>query len=176
MQAPLPFADASVDLTHSSSVLHHMPSIEPALRELRRVLRTGGTARIMVYHMDSLWLHLYMAYDRQIAQGLDPELDLLAAFQKSTDGSDCPISRCYTEQQFVNLGTQFGFRLESFGVAVSAWEMSLLCKRYAAIMDAKLPQVSRTFLSEPTFDDRGLPVTRPGVHAGIDGCFRFRAV
>lgn len=175
-KAPLPIAAATVDLVHSSGVLHHMPSMEPALVELRRVLKPGGRAQFMVYHADSIWLHLYVAYERQILQGLDAGLDLPAAFQKSTDGPDCPISRCYTQQSFTDLVTRNGFAFEGFGVAISAWEMSLLHKRFAAIMDPALPEVSRDFLARLTFDERGLPLARPGVPAGIDGCYRFRAV
>lgn len=176
LKSPLPIADASVDLVHSSGVLHHMPAMEVALAELRRVLKPGGQAQFMVYHADSLWVHLYVAFERQILQGLDLDLDLIEAFQKSTDGPDCPISRCYTQTQFTNIASAVGFQFDSFGVAVSAWEMSLLPKRFAAIMDARLPAQSRDFLVGLTFDERGLPLTRAGVHAGIDACFRFRAV
>jgi hypothetical protein len=153
-----------------------MPSMEPALAEFRRVLKPGGRAQIMVYHAESLWLHLYVAYEQQIVQGLNAGLDLPGAFQKSTDGPDCPVSRCYVERQFVDLVAPHGFALERFGVAVSAWEMSLLPKRFAAIMDARLPAVSRDLLASLSFDERGLPLVRTGVHAGIDGCYRFRAL
>ena len=176
LSSHLPIADASIDLVHSSGVLHHLPAIQPALAELRRVLKPNGKAQFMVYHADSLWVHLYVAFERQILQGLDLDLDLIEAFQKSTDGPDCPISRCYTQTQFTNIASAVGFQFDSFGVAVSAWEMSLLPKRFAAIMDARLPAQSRDFLVGLTFDERGLPLTRAGVHAGIDACFRFRAV
>jgi hypothetical protein len=153
-----------------------MPAIEPALKESRRVLKPGGRAQLMVYHTDSLWLHLYVAYERQLMRRIDRNLDMLKAFQKSTYGPDCPISRCYRQDAFVRLVSAQGFEFERFGVAVSAWQMSLLNKRYAAIMDPLLPQESREFLAALTFDERGLPLTRQNVHAGIDGCYRFRAV
>jgi hypothetical protein len=62
----------------------------------------------------------------------------------------------------------------SCGVAVSAWEMACLPRRFDAIMDLRLPRESREFLRDLTFDSRGLPL-RDGVHAGVDGCFRFVA-
>ncbi len=153
-----------------------MPTIEPALKELRRVLKPGRRAQLMVYHTDSLWLHLYVAYERQLVRRIDRNLALLEAFQKSTDGPDRPISRCYAQDASVKLVSACGFEFEPFGAAVSAWEMSLLHKRYAAIMNPRLPRESRKFLAGLTFDERGLPSTRTNVHAGIDGCYLFRAV
>ncbi len=50
----LPYADASFDLVYSWGVLHHSPDTPRALREVHRVLRPGGTARIMIYHTWSL--------------------------------------------------------------------------------------------------------------------------
>lgn len=50
----LPFADDSFDLVYSWGVLHHSPNTERCLREVHRVLRPGGIARIMVYHRWSL--------------------------------------------------------------------------------------------------------------------------
>lgn len=50
----LPFADASFDLVYSYGVLHHTPDTPRAIHEVRRVLRPGGIARIMIYHRRAL--------------------------------------------------------------------------------------------------------------------------
>jgi SAM-dependent methyltransferase len=50
----LPFAAHSFDGVYSWGVLHHSPDTPAAFREVARVLRPGGWARIMVYHTYSL--------------------------------------------------------------------------------------------------------------------------
>lgn len=50
----LPYPDASFDLVYSWGVLHHSPDTAQAVREVRRVLRPGGIARVMIYHKWSI--------------------------------------------------------------------------------------------------------------------------
>jgi SAM-dependent methyltransferase len=50
----LPFENASFDLVYSWGVLHHTPDTLGAINEIWRVLRPGGTARVMIYHRHSL--------------------------------------------------------------------------------------------------------------------------
>lgn len=57
----LPFEDNSFSMVYSWGVIHHTPDPQSAVNELRRVLRPGGRARVMIYHRDSitgfvLWL------------------------------------------------------------------------------------------------------------------------
>src|SRR5438094_3579301 len=50
----LPFAGESFDVVYSNGVLHHTPDTVGAVREVHRVLRPGGQARVMLYHRGSV--------------------------------------------------------------------------------------------------------------------------
>ena len=55
----LPFPENSFDVVYSWGVLHHTPDTPAALREVWRVLRPGGEARIMIYARPS-WVALML--------------------------------------------------------------------------------------------------------------------
>jgi len=50
----LPFDDETFDIVYSWGVLHHSPDPPRTIREIHRVLRPGGMARVMLYHKYSL--------------------------------------------------------------------------------------------------------------------------
>ncbi|HEY8410265.1 MAG TPA: class I SAM-dependent methyltransferase [Pyrinomonadaceae bacterium] len=58
----LPFASESFDVVYSNGVLHHTPDTAGAIREVHRVLRPGGTAKVMLYHRNSLnyWFEIIL--------------------------------------------------------------------------------------------------------------------
>jgi ubiquinone/menaquinone biosynthesis C-methylase UbiE len=61
----LSFADESFDWVYSHGVLHHTPNTAVALAEVRRVLKPGGRAIVMLYHKHSFnyWVRI-MTYMR----------------------------------------------------------------------------------------------------------------
>jgi SAM-dependent methyltransferase len=65
----LPFPSAAFDLVYSWGVIHHTPDTPAAVGEIRRVLKPGGVARVMIYHSRSiaaalLWARYALARGR----------------------------------------------------------------------------------------------------------------
>ena len=169
----LPFEAAAFDHVHSSGVLHHVADRLSALKELRRVLTPSGTASLMIYNCDSLWMHLKVAYQRTLVEGLFPDASNEERFQRSTDGEDCPISVCYRRDEFIALARAAGFSAVFAGAAVSLIELELLPLRFQALMDRRLPKASRAFLETLTFDERMMPYVG-GHRAGIAAVYHLR--
>ena len=74
----LPFEDNSFDMVFSHGVLHHVPEISQAQKEIHRVLRPGGELVIMMY---ARWSLNYL-----VAIGLVRRAALLAAFPLAKAG------------------------------------------------------------------------------------------
>lgn len=96
----LPFEDNTFDCVYSFGVLHHIPDIEKALGEIRRVLKPGGNLMVMLYHKDSLLYGYSIVYLHGIAgkelENLSME-DLLAKYSERKE--DNPFTRVYTRQE-----------------------------------------------------------------------------
>lgn len=126
----------------------------------------------MVYHYNSIWLHLYVPYVRQILEMRDPGLDIRTAFARSTDGEQCPISRVYRPEEFARPAEDSGFRCRFLGAAIAIYELEMLQHRYRAIQDLRLAPEHRRFLIELTLDPFGRP-WHGDVCAGVDGCYEL---
>ncbi len=169
----LPIKSDSIDYIHCTGVLHHVSNVEKVLEEFHRILKPGGLIRIMVYNYNSLWVHLYVAYERQILHRIDTNLSLSEAFRRSTDGEECPVSRYYTREDFISLCAESGFKAEYKGTAISLHEMSLLSKRFNTVGEIKLNKIHRNFLRSLCFDEYGRPIYH-GQVAGIDSVYELR--
>lgn len=164
--------DGTIDLVHSSGVLHHVKNLGFALNEIKRVMKPGAKLQVMVYNYNSLWLHLYTAYINQLEKGLYSTETVLDAFSHLTDGPNCPISHCYRPQEFLRLVCSYGFHGKFRGSSISLTELDILSKRFIAIKNRKLDAEHRNFLSQLTFNEYGHPLYEGNV-AGINACFEF---
>jgi 2-polyprenyl-3-methyl-5-hydroxy-6-metoxy-1,4-benzoquinol methylase len=59
----LDFPAAAFDFVWSWGVVHHSARTAPVLKEIARVLRPGGEARLMVYHLDGMSAYATLARD-----------------------------------------------------------------------------------------------------------------
>src|SRR4051812_35664119 len=109
----LPFADGTFDRASSTGVLHHTPDMPAALREIRRVLRPGGRARIVVYNKRSLhyWVNQFLRagiLQRQLLRDRSMVAVLSRNVEYSTVGAT-PLVRAYTPRRIRRLLRASGF-------------------------------------------------------------------
>lgn len=98
----LPFEDASFDIVYSWGVLHHTPETPRAIQEVFRVLRPGGTARVMVYHTHSIVG--YMLWARYALLAGKPGRSLADIYASHLES---PGTKAYTPDQARQLFRQF---------------------------------------------------------------------
>lgn len=170
----IPLANESVDYVHCLGVIHHTTHPGVVLRELGRVMRQGGRGSIMVYNRQSIFFHLWVAYQRQLINGDFAGLDVEQAFSRSTDGEDCPISRAYRPEDFVELCLAAGLEAQFVGGYFAKMELELMGSiGEAAIADERLGLEHRNFLRSLTVDVDGFYLSR-GRTAGHGGVFAIR--
>jgi SAM-dependent methyltransferase len=171
----LPLADRSVDYVHCAGVIQHTTSPERVLHELARTLRPGGRGRIMVYNRDSLYFHLYTAYERRVLKDLFHGLTAEEAFARNTDGPDCPISRAFRPAEFCRLAEAAGFEIDFLGGYFAGIELDLWrTLGVQAVDDPRLADEHRDFLRD--VDDSnidGYPRFH-GQYAGVGGVYAIR--
>jgi SAM-dependent methyltransferase len=169
----IPLADGVADYLQAQGVLQHTSEPAALLREFHRVVRPGCRVVLMVYNADSVWRHLYVAYDKMIVEGRFADLDLDEAFRRCTDGEDCPISRSWHADEFIAMCDGAGFDAEYLGGYLSRHELERLDSSWArALSDPRLGDEQREFLRGLSFDRWGYPM-RSGFHAGIGGTYRL---
>jgi ubiquinone/menaquinone biosynthesis C-methylase UbiE len=91
----LPFPQNAFDVVYSYGVLHHSPDTARCFREVLRVLKPGGQARIMIYHHPSLTgLMLWLRYG--LVHG--------ASLRKSVyDHLESPGTKTYSQKEAKSL-------------------------------------------------------------------------
>ena len=109
----LPFENASFDRVSSNGVLHHTPDMPGALREIFRILRPGGQARIAVYNRHSFHYWLSQVAIRGVLQrGLlkDGSMEgVLARGVEYTSIDARPLVRVYSQRQLRRMLLDAGF-------------------------------------------------------------------
>jgi len=99
----LPFCDESFDVVYSNGVLHHTPDTEEAIREVHRVLRPSGTAKVMLYHRNSLnyWLEIVVrrgVLGAEFLRGRSAE-EIMSRVIEYSDHEARPLVKVYSRRE-----------------------------------------------------------------------------
>jgi ubiquinone/menaquinone biosynthesis C-methylase UbiE len=99
----LPFCDESFDVVYSNGVLHHTPDTEGAIREVHRVLRPDGTAKVMLYHRNSLnyWLEIVVrrgVLGAEFLRGRSVE-EIMSRVIEYSDHEARPLVKVYSRRE-----------------------------------------------------------------------------
>lgn len=85
-----PYPDESFDHVVAIGCLHHTGDMQGAVDEVRRILKPGGEATVMVYHRHS-YRRLRQWIDRKRGRGLDDE-EVRASYDHDSTGVAAPAT------------------------------------------------------------------------------------
>src|SRR6185436_7695380 len=107
----LPFRTESFDVVYSNGVLHHTPDTAAAIRQVHRVLRPGGTAKVMLYHRHSLnyWVEIVLrrgVFGGEFLRGRSAE-EIMSRVIEFSDHDARPLVKVYSRKQACELFSQF---------------------------------------------------------------------
>ena len=162
----------SIDVIQSNGVLHHIDDLQFVFSEFSRILKKNGIVRVMIYNKNSIWYHLHVAFEMKIKKRLFTGLTLDELFSKTTDGFDCPISKCYKPQDFIDVCNKNRFKGKLVGVSISLFEMSKIALMWEAQKSKLLNSESVNFLKKIEFNNKGIPYYNNNV-AGINSYFEL---
>lgn len=107
----LPFASDSFDVVYSNGVLHHTPDTAGAIREVHRVLRPGGVAKVMLYYRHSLnyWFEIVLRrglLGGEFLRGRSAE-EIMSRVVEFSDHGARPLVKVYSRREARELFKQF---------------------------------------------------------------------
>jgi ubiquinone/menaquinone biosynthesis C-methylase UbiE len=166
----IPLENNSIDYIICSGVLHHTSNPNIILKEFFRVLKNNSYIRIMVYNRDSIFFHVHVAYKFKggfIGNNIDK------VFTRSTDGIDCPISKAYKAQEFIQICDNLGFKTEFVGGYFSSIDTTQYLNQHKRMLtDSKLNEEHKEFVRAVKIDSDGYP-TYNEKYCGIGGVYKL---
>jgi ubiquinone/menaquinone biosynthesis C-methylase UbiE len=106
----LPFEDATFDRVLSNSALQYTPDMPAALREIKRVLRPGGRATIIVYNRNSAYFWLAKVLHGGLIKRRLFHVTLSDHLADMAQSSAKPLVRMYSRRQLRTMMRAAGFR------------------------------------------------------------------
>lgn len=107
----LPFRSESFDVVYSNGVLHHTPDTAGAIREVHRVLRPRGIAKVMLYHRNSLnyWVEIVLRrglMGGEFLRGRSTE-EIMSRVIEFSDHDARPLVKVYSRAEARELFSSF---------------------------------------------------------------------
>src|SRR5205085_11194699 len=107
----LPCSDNIFDVYYSNGVLHHTPDTAAAISEAHRVLKRGGTAKVMLYHRNSwaYWIELMLRHGifrGELFRGLTPA-DIMSKYVEFNESGGRPLVKAYARGEARKLFSMF---------------------------------------------------------------------
>jgi glycosyltransferase involved in cell wall biosynthesis/ubiquinone/menaquinone biosynthesis C-methylase UbiE len=103
----LPFPDNSFDIVYSNGVLHHTPNTRDVVAEIRRVLKPGGKAIVMMYAENSLHYWRNLVWTIGLKEGQLEDFSIGEIMSRSVERSDNaaarPLVKVYTTRRLKHL-------------------------------------------------------------------------
>ena len=100
----LPFPDGEFDFVWSWGVIHHSSHTDDIVKEIHRVLKDNGTAKIMIYHKNSTRYYIHGLYHGIFLLKFLKHRSLYAVNMTFTDGY---VARHYTRREARKLFNAF---------------------------------------------------------------------
>ncbi len=100
----LPFREHVFDCAYSFGVLHHIPDVRTAMKEISRLVKPNGEIICMLYNRNSL-LYAYSILFLHRHEELS-EKELISRYSERIEG--CPYTKAYTKEEVEQLlGSNF---------------------------------------------------------------------
>jgi len=163
----------SVDVIKCDGVLHHIKNLDFVFKEFNRILKKNGIINIMVYNKNSIWFYLHVGYELMIQRNIFPHKSALEVFKISTDGFQCPISKCFTPTEFMKLCKKNNFKAKLVNISISLFELKKTKLLDEALNSKNLNRSNKDFLRQIYFDKKKIPYFKKNI-AGINAYYELR--